>query len=621
MPRHALKYVELTDEKYERIQRIRRLVHLESDKFIQKHFKVPDDATGRPLDFKFRWAQQRAYDIYKEELRSGKPVRLWFLKSRRVGLTSIFAADDLLDAWANENKRVGIVAHNDERARRILAICKFYYKRMPPSLRVPLSKDATAGLKFADHDSELVIGTCREPAKIRGDGLQRAHLSEAAWYGNNFSRVMQEVAMTVAPEPGTAIIIETTGRDRGSSCHKHWAAARAGENQYRAEFIPWIEDPTASTTFDSDMHKRVILDELLAIEPRLYEKCRFYKLTPEKMHWAYRQYIYRAELDYEFFCREFPVDEEEAWTSEGSSFFGDNEIGQMRPSNECLFFSFKNRFINQIFTSFADLEEVKKVEDNGSTPHIKLWKGPQQGRQYVIGGDSSLGEAGSTFSAGYVIDMATREMMCAYHGRIRPDEHAYLLASLGTIYNNATVAPEVNPGGGGISILTDLQRLGYYNIYIWRKRDSNKGLLLTNSIGWWTTNQTRPTMLGELRKMFQDCAKGRFDDPGMFRDKALLDEMRSFHVDPDTARPAATGDAFDDRILALAIAHRVAADEVIGGHLDIYASYDKVETTQSKLVDQWNEAIEASIGPDPADVISDLMDGNFKLNGGRIEWE
>ena len=245
---------ELTDEKYERIQRIRRLVHLESDKFIQKHFKVPDDATGRPLDFKFRWAQQRAYDIYKEELRSGKPVRLWFLKSRRVGLTSIFAADDLLDAWANENKRVGIVAHNDERARRILAICKFYYKRMPPSLRVPLSKDATAGLKFADHDSELVIGTCREPAKIRGDGLQRAHLSEAAWYGNNFSRVMQEVAMTVAPEPGTAIIIETTGRDRGSSCHKHWAAARAGENQYRAEFIPWIEDPTASTTFDSDMH-------------------------------------------------------------------------------------------------------------------------------------------------------------------------------------------------------------------------------------------------------------------------------------------------------------------------------------------------------------------------------
>jgi hypothetical protein len=617
----------------EKIERIRRAAAHRSDLFIQQKYKLPDgrqstilkitdDKTGEMLDFNFLWAQQQAYDIYQEELKNGNPIRLWFLKSRRVGLTSIFAADDFVDVWSQNNRRVGIVAHNDERARRILAMCKFFHKHMPKELQLPLSKDATSGIKFAGHDSELVIGTCKEPAKIRGDGLHRAHLSEAAYYKQNFNLVMQEVSTTIAPAPRTAIIIETTGKARGSSAHAHWCASRAKETVYKAVFLRWQDDPSCIRLFGSDKEKQVIMDEIRSVEPRLEQKNRYYKLTPEQSYWAYWQFIYRCEQNFEFFTQEFPYDEEEAWTSSGSSFFGDNEITKIQPSSDYLCYSFHGRFINSMFKSFNDLEQVDKVESNSSPLHIKLWRQATPGARYVLAADVSLGETGSTFSSGYIIDIRTREMMLAYHGRIRPDEHAYVLASLGTMYNDALLAPEVNPGGGGMAILTDLQRLGYYNIYVWRFRDSVKGLQYSTKSGWWTNTTSRPLMLGELRKMFQDAANERFIDPGMFKDKALLDEMRSFHVDPESGRPEASEDAFDDRIMALAIAHRVAADEVIGGEYDIYASYEKEQQMGQGWVEHINRHAEAIFdGGDPTDIVAKLGSRSFKFNeDGLIEW-
>jgi hypothetical protein len=622
MARHrASQYALLPDAK---LELVRKLASQRADVFIQDKLKIPLDKSGEVVPFKYNWTQKRAYEIYQEELKSGKPIRLWFLKARRVGLTSVFAADDLIDAWSRNNRRVGIVAHNDDRARRILAMCKFFYKQLPPQYRLPLSKDATAGLKFADHDSELVIGTCKFPEKVRGDGLHRAHLSEAAWYQKNFGLVMNEVATTIAPEEGTAIIIETTGRNRGSACHKHWEASAKRETQYRAEFLAWIQDPTSVRPFTSDLQKKVIMDEIMNIEPRLDAKNRFFKLTGEQCHWAYWNFIHRCNLDFEYFCREFPYDVEEAWTSEGSSFFGDNEITKMTSAvqGEPTLYSFKGRFINQMFSKFSELEQVSKIGESDSALHIKLWKDPHGKDEYVIGADVSLGEAGSTFSAGYVIHKRTREMVCAYHGRIRPDEHAFVLASLGKIYNTAKLAPEVNPGGGGMSIITDLYRLGYHNIYEWRHRDKIGGPERTNAAGWWTTQATRPTILTELRKMFHDCAHGRFNDPGMFKDRALLNEMRSFHVDPESNRAEAAEDAYDDRIIGLAIAHRVAADEVMWQPDDIYLSYDtdKIKTPAQNYIDHINEMAKMYDGADPTDVISRFTARGFDLNEGTIEW-
>jgi len=592
-------------------------------------FKIPTDETGALIDYEHRYPQKVAYEIYRDAKRSGLPVRLWFLKARRVGLTSLFAALETINSWAMDNRRVGIIAHNDDRARRILSMCQGHYKRLPAFMQLPLSKDASTGLKYAQHDSELVIGTCTKPEKVRGDGLHEAHLSEAAYYGNYFSKVLTEISTTIAPAAGTSIIIESTGRARGSAAHKHWQESIEGKTVYKAHFLPWHEDPNNVMRFDDDKHKAMIIGSLTEVEPRLLEKLNYWKLkikheerrelTPEHYFWAYWTYIYRCDQNFDYFCRDFPFDSEEAWTADGDSFFGQNEIQQAKPDDKFQLFGFNGRFINQTFASFTDLEKLKKVDDFESTPHIKVWAMPEQGHEYIIGADASWGGANSTFTAGYVINKETREMMAAYHGRMRPDEHAFIMASLGNIYNTAMLAPEINPGGGGMQILTDLQRLGYYNIYSWRRRDRKTGMEMVNTTGWVTNTWSRPLALGELYKMFHDCMHKRFGDPGMFRDKSLINEMRSFHVNPDTGKPEAFADSYDDRILALAIAHRCAGDETIGGR-DKYMIYGKSDNEHplTKLAEQMIERDESD---DASNIVGMLTSRGFDLTErGQVEW-
>jgi hypothetical protein len=593
-------------------------------------FKIPKDETGELVNFDFRYPQRQAYEIYQEEKRSGRPIRLWFLKARRVGLTSLFAALETVNSWSMDNRRVGIIAHNDDRSKRILQMCKGYYKRLPAFMQLPLSKDATAGIKYAQHDSELVIGVCRQPEKVRGDGLHEGHLSEAAFFGSYFEKVLTEISTTIAPAAGTSIIIESTGRARGSAAHSHWQEAREGKNVYRAHFLPWVEDPECTLPFPDDRYRDMILKNLADVEPRLLEKLNYWRrkqevekglfLTSEQYHWAYWTYLHRCNQNFSYFCRDFPFDEEEAWTAEGDSFFGENEIQKAKPDDNCHWFGFKGKFINQTFNKFTELERIDKVRDFESTPHIKLWNMPAEHREYIIAADCSWGGARSTFTAGYIIDKETREMMCAYHGRIRPDEHAVIMASLGNIYNNAVLAPEINAGGGGMQILTDLQRLGYYNIYTWRKRDRPSGLEYQNAVGWVTNVNTRPLALGELHRMFTDCMHERFTDTGMFKDRALITEMRSFHVDPDTGRPEAFADSFDDRILALGIAHRVAGDEAIAGGMDRWMVYDPKEKTHP-LTKMAEAMIDREESEDAAQAVQMLTHRGFSLGDDGVKWD
>lgn len=623
MARQAVKFV---DPYPERLEKIRALAAVYPHRLINNYFRVPKDESGELVDFKFLYPQRLAYEIYQKEKRSGQPVRLWFLKARRVGLTSMFAALETANSWSMDNRRVGIIAHNDERARRILQMCKGYYKRLPAFMQLPLSKDATSGLKYAEHDSELVIGTCAKPEKVRGDGIHEAHLSEAAYYGYNFSKVLNEISTTVAAAAGTSIIIETTGRARGSAAHQHWQEARENGNVYKAHFLPWWEDPTNVVNFRDEKEKDQIMSNIAAIEPRLIEKNLYWQkkvgLSPEHIYWSYCQFLFKCNQDYGFYCQEFPYDEEEAWTSQGACFFGENEIAkaEQHTDDNYQIYGFNGQYINKLFKNFTEMEVLKKVADYDSAPYIKVWAGPKNGRAYVISLDSSFGGTRSTFAAGYVLDMETREMMATFHGRLRTDESAFVLASLGIIYNDALLAPEINAGGGGMQILTDLQRLSYYNIYVWRKRDRRSGMEMVDSTGWLTNSWTRPLALGELYKMFQDCMNKRFTDPGMFRDKSLITEMRSFHVNPDNNRPEASGDGYDDRILALAIAHRVCGDETLHGGLDKYMIYNDSQNTHplTKFAENMierEESADAATG-----VVSLLKNRDFNLIDGEVDW-
>ncbi len=75
----------------------------------------------------------------------------------------------------------------------------------------------------------------------------------------------------------------------------------------------------------------------------------------------------------------------------------------------------------------------------------------------------------------------------------------------------------------------------------------------------------------------------------MFRDASLLQEMRTFKLNPLTGQLEAGVGCFDDRVVGAAIAHQIAADEVYCTRDDAMfqaarANTPKPAIDQSKLV-------------------------------------
>jgi hypothetical protein len=569
------------------LQEIRRYAYEKPRRFIEKNIKIAD-LTGNVVPFKLNWAQRTVNELLEEEKRLGNPVRYWFLKWRRAGITSFISAKGFVRIWSKDNARVGIIAHQEDRAAEILQNYKFYYGSLDPELQLQLSRDNIYGVKFEQTGAQALIGTCENPVKVRGDGMHDLQGSEAAHWGRQFGITAREVAPVVPDKPDTSIIYESTGSIRGCQAHIHATEAKEGRNEFKYKFLCWLNDPECSIPFESDLHQATVMEEMHAIEPRMTELIKYYQLTPGQAHQAWRFFHYKSDNNFDYFCREFPIREEFAWSAGGASFFGQLEINKATSQRPMRIVKFDGQYINQVFTDFNTLPKVDSIEDYSPFPNIKFWAMPSPSGRYAIGADSALGEEYGDYSYGSVRNIATRELMATFHGRLQPAETAHLMVSLARMYNNATLGPECNQGGGGLTILQDIQRIGYHRIYRWRKRDSFEGLKLSNSLGWWTTARSRPMMLGEMRKIFIDCIHGRLPAENIFRDAALINEMRTFVPDLNSNIPKALKGCYDDRVLGDAITHQICADEAFCTDKDLMHSYHKFErskgVSQEKLV-------------------------------------
>jgi hypothetical protein len=581
--------------------------------FIEKRIRIAD-LMGREVDFKLNWAQRKVAEWKRDLHKSGKPVRGWVTKWRRAGVTLYESADGYAYAYGTDNARLGVIAHLEDRAKEILHNYRMFDEsiaRYHPDLLLEKAKDNIFGIRFAKSNAQVLIATAENPIKVRGDGIHRLHGSEAAHWYNKFHLVMKEVCPVVPPDPMSEIILESTGSIIGSEPYEHWMEAELGRNEFASLFLCWLDDPSQAIPFVSDKEKHELYDKIIQTEPRLAELNAFYKLTPEQINRSWQMFHYQSENDFDYYCREFPYNKQMAWSAGGDSFFGVYEIGKARPENPEYIYLVDQHYMRRLFTDPGQLRRVDHVEQYSILPHLKIWALPTKGARYVIGGDSSLGESGGDYSAAYLIDVVTREMMASYHGLLRPDEAACLMVSLCRMYNNALAAPETNPAGGGYEALNCIQRLGYHNIYSSRRRDSNQGIESSKALGWWTHSRSRPLMLGELRKTFIDAVRNRIADPGLFRDQSLINEMRTFGMRAD-GTPGANANCKDDRVIACAIAHQVANDEV-------YCTLDDTLFQYAKSTMPKPDPEQLIMKRDPNQVISRFMSPHSPFNRNKFE--
>lgn len=174
---------------------------------------------------------------------------------------------------------------------------------------------------------------------------------------------------------------------------------------------------------------------------------------------------------------------------------------------------------------------------------IQIFREPQEGRPYVIGGDTS-GD-GSDYYVAQVLDNITGEQVAILRHQYDDDTYAEQVYGLGNYYNTALVGIEANFSTYPIKKLSEL---GYHNQFVREAEDSYVGGY-RQSFGVKTTAITRPVMIGQLIEVM------RGNGVNLVNDRTTLEEMLTFvRNEQKKLRPEAEPGAHDDCVMALAIA-------------------------------------------------------------------
>ena len=197
------------------------------------------------------------------------------------------------------------------------------------------------------------------------------------------------------------------------------------------------------------------------------------------------------------------------------------------------------------------ISNIKWVNDDKG--YIKIYQVPGSPTQtkYCIGGDTA-GE-GSDYFVGQVLDAKTGTQVATFRNQMDADLYTRQMYCLGKYYSydnrgkkeEALIGIEANFDSYPIK---ELQRLGYDNQYV-REREDKYTKIMETSLGFKTTNVTRPVIISELVKIVREQCD-------LLNDKDTLEEGLTF-VRNEKGRAEAQLGAHDDLIMALAIAYRI----------------------------------------------------------------
>lgn len=182
--------------------------------------------------------------------------------------------------------------------------------------------------------------------------------------------------------------------------------------------------------------------------------------------------------------------------------------------------------------------------DNGSP--LQIWKLPQAGKKYFVGGDISEGHGGDNC----VIEVVSEDMeQCAeLIGQIPQDIYSELCVLIAKFYNGAKIAVECNYDNGATMKII-LEDFHYHNVYFrqdWEGVENRQ----TMRPGWLTNKKTRPRLLLYLESLLRT-------DRLRVYSSAVFAELQHF-IRNKLGKPCAQPGYHDDSVMSIAIACMVA---------------------------------------------------------------
>lgn len=508
-----------------------RVVRDDFEAFCRRWYWIVHKINRNPVLFLFNNIQQK---YHREKTRFDI-----ILKYRKGGITTYKCAEYFHKTIFFENTKTVILTHHRASTDEIfLEFVKKPYERLPHFLKPEKKYDSKHELSFPGPGSSYRVGTASSRGFGAGTTPDNVHLSEAARY-EHLSQVMGDLNQAVfVGNPRAHISIESVANGE-NEFFQEWVLAKEARSRFKPHFFPWFIDET------NVIQKKP--GEVTRLSREEKEAVGLYGLSGEQIK-------FRRMKDQE--CREggaaprrqeYPETDLEAFVTSGHKRFDAVDL-------DLWYRQVTARKIAYL-TSLPDWNGCRYLPvllNQG----LRIYKPPQPGKRYVIGSDIAQGKSDQgDFSDAVVMEYETCEEVAELHGRFEPDMWAIYLYELGTLYNTALLAPEVNNDMGGV-VITHLVHgimirgevvypCAYPNLYMFRFMGTATKRW---TYGWHTNHASKILMINELGNYLQNRSIGvNFPE--------FLGECRMFQLkrDGSVGAPDASG-CYDDRVISRAIA-------------------------------------------------------------------
>jgi len=451
--------------------------------FCENYWFIKHPERGR-IKFELRDAQMETMKIWLEKRYSV------VLKARQIGFSTLAAAYAFWLTFFVQDRFVIMLSRTEREAMKLLAKCKYGYRFLPPWMRERGPKQTTdhqLKMVFENESAIESLPSGSDPA--RGESVFLVIVDEWAFLPNP-----EEAWASIEPitDVGGRVIGLSTANGSGNFFHQLWVGSQNNTNKFVGIFFP----------FDSDGERG---DE-------------WYEAKSKNMQsWQLHQ--------------EYPRFPEEAFIKSGNPVF-DISILDGLPTIE------ESKGYLHVYSS-RNVEF--RTTDEGE---FSVWESPDPSNVYVIAADVSEGLSYGDYSSAHVINASSGDIVAHWHGRIEPDLFGELLAEIGWWYNQALLGIESN--NHGLTTIKAAQRYGYKNLY--KSRSLNKAYANpTQTLGWRTTNTSKPLMIDELSASIRDGALNIYC-------VRTIAELRTY-VRKQNGKMA--GSPHDDRVISLAIANQM----------------------------------------------------------------
>lgn len=526
-----------------------RLYQNDYERFAADQLKIITKEAGLQ-PFKFNAIQKKLWEIIKEDIDAGRPIRLYLLKARQLGSSTFAQGLAFWRTTLHAYQNALTVSHEETSAGSLFTKQQVFYSNLPDWLRPNIRRSNRQELYFTGKkpgdkglESRHLIATANNRNLGASQTLHFLHMSEYARYEallQDIDLTMASVLPTVPYAPDTFILIETTAQGLG-----HAKDVWDSDNEYRKIFTSFVAsekythdepiDISTIQTVDADPwgNEQALLDTIYEELDYWYPGLQNRELEAlKRLNWR-RQQIKSFNYNRGLFRQEYPLTPEEAFITSGQTVFSPMKLADVMKRVENEGYEATNHRFDLDSNSFYEAH-------NG---HLSVYMRPSREGIYAIGADSGYGTDKGDFSTAQVLKLPDFDQVAVFQDRVEPDDFAKILNALGHWYNTAAICPETL-GAGMATVLKLHKELLYPYIYTREVFDKIENIY-REQVGFLTTQSTKPVLISELISAFHD-------DLIRFRDLTTLKEM-SFFTERNGKFNAEPG-KHDDLVIALALA-------------------------------------------------------------------